>query len=900
MNSKSFIMGFIRSHKAVCIVLLSIIMSALTLYLARDSYLPKPGITVSFHQKTSAPVHFALWYKTKESDEYTKEQLVVEKKAPREGVVSFELPITHLHQFRLDFQPVEDAELSLSKLKINDGEKDVPLSDLSAMAFIVPKDITVVKKGDTASWRCSRPVSKISPKKPVDISAASQFNWHIFLLTAWTALSGWFIILNVLSRVIGKHKTITESYLKRGDSKFKGGFQPHLEGLRGLAILLILFFHLGTTGVQSPITLNGGYLGVEIFLVLSGYLLALGFCRKHESILAFTQKKLLRIMVPVSALVILTLCTCTLCMDFEDLKTTSTNALYALLGCSNVSLAVDGAEYFSSDQAFNPLLHMWYVAITLQLYLLIYAGYLIIWHFPRRAKCLFLLAISVLSYVYGNCHELRASFVTEFDLPLWIKSEGAMYYSTLGRLWEPILGMSVLLLPSTGNKVIASVVSGVALLLIAACVWILPAHAMLITACSTALLIRYANAGIVSYLLQNKIVRFIGQISFSIYLVHMPLYVCYKCSTYTALNYTMAVVLLVGSIVLGWGAWWMVEKRKAPIWTLLLVWLSGMMLSHLLTSTNGLQKYWYKESNAFEYPKYTQWQEEKDPQLYVGLDINHLRYEYGWVRLVGGTREGWRSHKWMLRLGVTHKKPTFVLIGDSHAQHYIMGLDVLCRKHDIAGVYLGAIMVPFWNREEPERSKHYDFYREKAYAFVNWLKVQPSITHVCIAQTGSRFKTLDMDWDKNKLPKDETSNLPAFREFCVQIKKAGKEVAFFAPLPLFKEKSPLRYYRFLMRSGKKAEDVAYPATIYSKALYDKTYAKTIPYLKQLHQEKVCYVFWPHKFLFRNGVASMERDGELLYKDANHFTVNGSIAVIEAIGEEVVRVLKQNFNSAPLP
>ena len=295
-------MDFIRSHKAVCIVLLAIMMSALTLYLARDSYLPKPGITVSFHQKTSAPVHFALWYKTKESDEYTKEQLVVEKKAPREGVVSFELPITHLHQFRLDFPPVVDAELTLSKLKINDGEKDVPLSDLSAMIFFVSKDITVVKKGDTASWRCSRPVSKISPKVPVNITAKTGIRWGVLAFVALSGFFGSYICLTLLVRELNNmrraiHQTSEDIVKPRLDA---------VDSVRFILSVIIVYFHLlfsnmeayiGNTDIWVPLreSTRMAWVIVECFLVMGGYFIYVSWSRHKVGVFSFLISRVARL-----------------------------------------------------------------------------------------------------------------------------------------------------------------------------------------------------------------------------------------------------------------------------------------------------------------------------------------------------------------------------------------------------------------------------------------------------------------------------------------------------------------------------------------------------------------------------------------------------------------------------
>lgn len=143
-----------------------------------------------------------------------------------------------------------------------------------------------------------------------------------------------------------------------------------ITSLRGLAIILIVLFHL------NPEHFPYRYFGVKVFLVISGYLLMKSLQKEQMQIhlRKFAKKKVLRLFTPIAVIVPLTLLAGIFFMDYTDLATASSTGGYTLIGTVNRFLAVIQSDYFAQDSSGNPFLHMWYLAVTVQIYILFAAG----------------------------------------------------------------------------------------------------------------------------------------------------------------------------------------------------------------------------------------------------------------------------------------------------------------------------------------------------------------------------------------------------------------------------------------------------------------------------------------------------------------------------------------------
>ena len=215
-----------------------------------------------------------------------------------------------------------------------------------------------------------------------------------------------------------------------------------ITSLRGLAIILIILFHL------NPEHFPYGYFGVEVFLVISGYLLMKSLQKQQMQIRLgeFARKKVLRLFTPVAVIVPLTLLAGMFLLDYTDLATASSTGGYTLIGAANRFLAVIQSDYFAQDSSGNPFLHMWYLAVTAQIYLLFAGGCVLYRYLPKRAVASLFWIAGIGSFLWAYSYPIH-NLLQEIGLPVWEQVRPTSHYRTLPRLLEACAGILLAIYP---------------------------------------------------------------------------------------------------------------------------------------------------------------------------------------------------------------------------------------------------------------------------------------------------------------------------------------------------------------------------------------------------------------------------------------------------------------------
>jgi peptidoglycan/LPS O-acetylase OafA/YrhL len=152
------------------------------------------------------------------------------------------------------------------------------------------------------------------------------------------------------------------------DHNRKDGFRPDIEGMRGIAVLLVVLFHSGVPGFR------GGYIGVDVFFALSGYLIT-GIIlneiakRGRLSFRNFYARRARRLLPAAGLVVVTTLLLIVLLYSPLELAKFAKWATYTSLYASNYMFLRDASNYFASDVSRNPYLHTWSLAVEEQFYL---------------------------------------------------------------------------------------------------------------------------------------------------------------------------------------------------------------------------------------------------------------------------------------------------------------------------------------------------------------------------------------------------------------------------------------------------------------------------------------------------------------------------------------------------
>ena len=216
--------------------------------------------------------------------------------------------------------------------------------------------------------------------------------------------------------------------ISEGSKKRKPNFRADIEGLRGIAVLLVLLFHASIPGF------NGGFVGVDIFFVISGYLITGMLFREYEttgkiSLRDFYARRVRRLL-PASALVlVVTLIASILFLPPLSLPSVTIDISAAALYISNIVFAFRATDYFAAGAAPSPILHFWSLGVEEQFYLFWPAIFLLVAYGAKklRVRIGFAIAgIGISSFAFATYLVTRAGPWAFFSLPT--------------RAWELALG----------------------------------------------------------------------------------------------------------------------------------------------------------------------------------------------------------------------------------------------------------------------------------------------------------------------------------------------------------------------------------------------------------------------------------------------------------------------------
>jgi peptidoglycan/LPS O-acetylase OafA/YrhL len=301
-----------------------------------------------------------------------------------------------------------------------------------------------------------------------------------------------------------------------------GGFRPDLEGLRGVAILLVLAFHAGL-----PST-SGGFVGVDVFFVLSGFLITGLLVRERErdgriDLRAFYVRRVRRILPAALVVLVGILAASWAMLPLLDLERVAGDVVASALSVGNIRFAIQATDYFAADVSPSPVLHYWSLGVEEQFYF-VWPALLILAtrRGPSRAAAFAALAIVAAGSFAASLYLTEASAAWAFySLPTraWELALGGL----LAVAWPWLRRLPDLLVAPLGWVGLAVVVAS--LLVIDPATPFPGTAALLPTLGTAAIVLAGSRRGSVGLLLERSPMRWLGRISYSLYLVHWPILV---------------------------------------------------------------------------------------------------------------------------------------------------------------------------------------------------------------------------------------------------------------------------------------------------------------------------------------------------------------------------------------
>lgn len=433
------------------------------------------------------------------------------------------------------------------------------------------------------------------------------------------------------------------------------GYRPDIDSLRAIAILLVLIFH------AFPERLPGGFIGVDVFFVISGFLISSIIFKNLEnnqfSYLHFYARRIKRIFPAL----IVTLIGCYIIgwslLFANEYKQLGKHIASGAFFISNFTLWNE-AGYFDQSAATKPLLHLWSLAIEEQFY--IFWPLLITFLWKRKYNLFILIAFIVLSFL-TNLIYIQTNSVAGF-------------YSPLSRFWELLMGgILAYFKPHQPNYFTkqANLQSMLGLTLIVVSALLLnqeksfPGFWALLPTMGTFLIISGGpKAWINQTILKNKILVGIGLISFPIYLIHWPLLSFARIMTGNSLKWEIRLFICLISVLGAWCIYFFIEKPirynlyKKPL-------TISLVLCIILSGTLGFITYKY---DGFHF---------RFPALMNEIN-NYADYDYRTVYREGSCflkpNQNYNAFK-TKSCTIGHSKYNSIFLwGDSHAAHLYPGL----------------------------------------------------------------------------------------------------------------------------------------------------------------------------------------------------------------------------------
>jgi peptidoglycan/LPS O-acetylase OafA/YrhL len=633
----------------------------------------------------------------------------------------------------------------------------------------------------------------------------------------------------------------------RADAQLKkSDYRPDIDGLRAIAVLSVVFFH------AFPSLIHGGFVGVDIFFVISGFLISKHIWEELGAgtfnIKTFYARRVRRIFPALSVVLLACLILGWVVLTPGEYEQLGNHVVAGAVFVSNIIFWKE-AGYFDNAADTKPLLHLWSLGIEEQFYIVWPLFLTFFWRYSRHLGWAFLGVLGV-SLAYSV-------MVVRYDVV-------ADFYSPLTRFWELALGAALAYSAVPRSAINRSLISWLGLSLILGAVIIIQkdypfpgAWALLPTMGAACLIYAGEGAWLNRHVLSHRLLVWIGLISYPLYMWHWPLLSFARIMESGTPSIGVRFWLVAASVVLAWLTYRFLERpiRSKPKTRNIILMLC---MSVFLLGVAGLT---VKKLDGFKSRQFSMLNGESNT-IILGADRGKLQNECG----IAETQKS--IFQYCLRDGT--EEPRYALLGDSKGEALFYGL-VRESRPDMPWIMIGTVYPPEFEPSSDDRQQL------KNQLALQTIVHNPSIKVVTL--TVALRTIFPVNSDTGFIATNSASpagKIAAYSQTIQQIEQAGKRVVFVVDNPTFPDPtscvsggatSSSFLNQFLRRRGNP----------YCSIRYTDHLAGTLPYrqfigeLQRLHPNLIVYDPTPLLCDIPHNVCAITQEGKFLYSYSDHIS-----------------------------
>ncbi|AGP81544.1 acyltransferase 3 [Alteromonas mediterranea MED64] len=633
-------------------------------------------------------------------------------------------------------------------------------------------------------------------------------------------------------------------------------YRAEIDGLRTIAVLSVVIFHLGGT------PLIGGFTGVDIFFVISGYLITSNIVKEKNnqafSFASFYEKRIRRLFPALFATVAVSTVLAYFLFMPSELRDYGQSMAAAVTYLSNVFFYIS-SDYFEGPSELKPLLHTWSLAVEEQFYILYPILLVYLLNKSEKQAKLIIFALALVFFV--------ATLIgMEFD-------RSAMFYLSPFRFWELLIGawLAFLLIETEGpeNKLAEVLVLGGLFSILYSVFFIdesvpFPGASALPAVIGASLIIYAGNSSKLALnLLSNSPMVWFGKISYSLYLWHWPVVVFFGYYIIRPVSMGEKVGLFILTVLVSWLSWKYIEApfrssknkpfkiKAAPFVSTALATCVAVCLGLFFYLSKGLP-------TRFDSELLTELSiENKDKNKTNPCFLGQGDYYHNWVG------ENCLSK-------IDNAQKNLLLWGDSHALHLFDGLIHIQEKLDMnILVYASAGCSPMLDIPIPNNPQCQE----------NNFQVKRIINEYDIDTV-----LMAGNWAWAYKVKDDEIDLSPVKATVKTLENLGAEVHVVNQLPLYSISNP----QFLAMRLAKA-NYSEPNFMFAP-YYGTAAAKQLRRL--LKDESLIDAY--SLMCPNNNLCSIYKNHSLMVVDNGHLSTAGSIQVAEQLLDHLSNSAQKRF------